>query len=127
MWLDFASAFLQKFLEVVLPVLATALAGLAIAWITKLINDVKARLTEDQEWIINQAIDAAVLAAEQIDLKGVVIDKKDYALQVAMQWLSLKGIKLNLNILDARIEAAVFDQFNRNKADLSKTANAGTD
>ena len=126
MWLDFLSAFLQKFLEVVLPVLATALAGLAIAWITKLINDIKARLTEDQEWIINQAIEAAVLAAEQIDLKGVVIDKKDYALQVAMQWLSLKGIKINLNILDARIEAAVFDQFNRDKTDLSKTV-AGND
>jgi hypothetical protein len=126
MWLDFLSAFLQKFLEVVLPVLATALAGLAIAWITKLINDVKARLTEDQEWIINQAIEAAVLAAEQIDLKGVVIDKKDYALQVAMQWLSLKGIKINLNILDARIEAAVFDQFNRDRKDLSKTV-AGND
>mgnify|MGYP005819080247 CR=1 FL=1 len=126
MWLEFISAFLQKFLEVVLPVLATALAGLAIAWITKLINDVKARLTEDQEWIINQAIKAAVLAAEQIDLKGVVIDKKDYALQVAMQWLSLKGINLNLNILDARIEAAVFDQFNRDRKDLSKTV-AGND
>lgn len=126
MWLEFISAFLQKFLEVVLPVLATALAGLAIAWITKLINDVKARLTEDQEWIINQAIDAAVLAAEQIDLKGTVINKKDYALQVAMQWLSLKGIKINLNILDARIEAAVFDQFNRDKTDLSKTV-AGND
>ena len=127
MWLEFISAFLQKFLEVVLPVLATALAGLAIAWITKLINDVKARLTEDQEWIINQAIQAAVLAAEQTGLRESAVEKKQYAIQVATQWLAMKGIHLDLNVLDARIEAAVYDQFNREKSDLEKTANAGTD
>lgn len=112
---QFISVFLQKFLEIVLPVLATALAGLVIAWITKVISDVKSKLTEDQEWIIRQAINSAVLAAEQANIAGAVKEKKEYALNIAEQWLAAKGITIDLNILDARIEAAVFDEFNRDK------------
>lgn len=112
---QFISVFLQKFLEIVLPVLATALAGLVIAWITKVIGDVKSKLTEDQEWIINQAIKSAVLAAEQANIAGAVKEKKEYALNIAEQWLASKGITIDLNILDARIEAAVYDEFNRDK------------
>ena len=128
MWLDFLSAFLQKFLEVVLPVLATALAGLLIAWITKVINDIKAKLTDDQIFVVNEVVRSAVLAAEQVHLKDAAIDKKDYALNIAESWLSSKGIKLDLAYLDAKIEAAVMDEFNLSRVDgLAKTANAGND
>lgn len=115
MWLDFASVFLQRFMEIVLPVLATALAGLLVAWITKVLNDAKASLTENQEWIIRQAIESAVLAAEQVKLTDTMIEKKEYALGIANSWLESKGIRLDLSILDARIEAAVYDEFNRTK------------
>lgn len=119
---QFISVFLQKFLEIVLPVLATALAGLVIAWITKVISDLKSKLTEDQEWIINQAIKSAVLAAEQANIAGEVKEKKEYALNIAEQWLASKGITIDLNILDARIEAAVFDEFNRDKEESKPVA-----
>ena len=115
MWLDLLSGFLQAFLSAVLPVLASALAGLAIAWLVKVIGEIKSKLTDDQEWIIKQAIDSAVLAAEQVHLKDTAIAKKGYALQIAEKWLSDKGIHVDLAILDARIEAAVMAQFNLDK------------
>lgn len=130
---ELLSVFLQNFLEIVLPVLATALAGLAVAWITKIVNDLKIKLSDEQEFIINQAIYAAVLAAEQANLSGFITDKKKYAFEIAENWLLEKGIVVDIDILDARIEAAVFNEFNRGKDqaksagfDLSSTV-AGTD
>lgn len=115
MWSEFISEFLQSFLEIVLPVLATALAGLAVALITKVVGELKAKLNDEQEWIINQAIKSSVMAAEQANIAGAVKEKKEYALNIAKQWLLSKGITMDLNILDARIEAAVYDEFNREK------------
>ncbi len=112
MWLDFLSAFAQAFLNAVLPVLATALAGLVIAWLTKVINEIKAKLSDDAEWAISEAVRAAVLAAEQVHLKDIAIDKKEYALTAATNWLESKGIKFDLNQLDVLIEASVMRQFN---------------
>ena len=112
MWLDFLSAFAQAFLNAVLPVLATALAGLVIAWLTKVINEIKAKLSDDAEWAIREAVRAAVLAAEQVHLKDSAIDKKEYALTAATNWLESKGIKFDLNQLDVLIEASVMRQFN---------------
>lgn len=125
MFLDFLSAFLQKFLEVVLPVLATALAGLAVAWITKIINDIKSHLSGDAQWAINQAVGAAVMAAEQMHLVDAAIDKKDYALTAATNWLESKGIKVDLNILDTLIEAAVMNNFNIDRAKARRTIPSG--
>lgn len=116
MWLDLLSSFLQKFMEIVLPVLATALAGLVVAWITKVINDIKSQLSEDTQWILQQAVNAAVLAAEQVHLVDAAIDKKDYALKAATEWLESKGVKVDLKILDTLIEAAVMQEFNIGRA-----------
>lgn len=115
MWIDFLSSFAQNFLNAVLPVLATLLAGLVIAWITDVVNKIKSRISTDAQWIIDEAVNAAVLAAEQVHLKDAAIDKKDYALTSATNWLESKGIKFDLNQLDTLIEAAVMDEFNRSK------------
>lgn len=113
--MEYLSVFLQKFLEIVLPVLATALAGLVVAWITKIVNQVKSKLSQDAQWYIEQAVTSAVLAAEQLNLAGKIEDKKDYALQVAEQWLAEKKIKIDLAKLSDLIEAEVMSQFNRDK------------
>lgn len=115
MWLDFLSAFAQAFLNAVLPVLAALLAGLVIAWLTKVINDIKSKLSDEAEWAIDQAVRAAVLAAEQVHLKDFAIDKKEYALTAAANWLESKGIRFDLNQLDLLIEAAVMSEFNRGR------------
>lgn len=115
MVLDFTSVFLQKFLEVVLPVLATAIAGLVIAWINKVVAEVKIRLGEDWQWALEAAVEAAVMAAEQVNLHGELVDKKEYALTFAENWLSERGVKVSLAVLDAKIEAAVWEVINRDK------------
>jgi hypothetical protein len=121
MWLDFLSAFGQKFLEAVLPVLFTALTGLVIAWITKVVNEIKAKINDDAEWAINQAVNAAIYAAEQQNLVGNIQDKKSFALDIATEWLAQKGIKIDLAKLDVLIEAAVMQEFNRDRT-ISKVA-----
>jgi len=121
MWLDFLSSFGQKFLEAVLPVLFTALTGLVIAWITKVVNEIKAKINDDAEWAINQAVNAAIYAAEQQNLVGNIQDKKSFALDIATEWLAQKGIKIDLAKLDVLIEAAVMQEFNRDRT-ISKVA-----
>jgi len=115
MFNEFVSVFAQKFLEIVLPVLATLLAGLVVAFITKVINEIKAKLTDQQLFYINTAVNTAILAAEQVNLKGELIDKKEYALSVAEAWLAEKGIKVDLHVLADLIEAAVYEKFNWGK------------
>jgi uncharacterized membrane protein len=114
-WLAFFSDFMQKFLEAVLPVLFTAITGLVIAWITKVVNQIKSNINDDAEWVIQQAVTAAVLAAEQQGLVNDVMDKKSYAVDVATEWLAQKGIKIDLDRLSVLIEAAVMQEFNRGK------------
>ncbi len=115
MWIDLLSSFAQNFLNAVLPVLATLLAGLLIAWIAEKVNAVKSRLSNDAQWVIEQAVRSAVLAAEQVHLVDIAIDKKEYALTAATEWLVSKGIKFDLGQLDTLIEAAVMSEFNREK------------
>jgi len=120
-FLAFFSDFMQKFLEAVLPVLFTAITGLVIAWITKVVNQIKSNINDDAEWVIQQAVTAAVLAAEQQGLVNDVMDKKSYAVDVATEWLAQKGIKIDLAKLDVLIEAAVMQEFNRDRT-ISKVA-----
>lgn len=119
---QFISVFLQKFLEIVLPVLFTALAGLVAALITKVVNDIKSKLTEEQKWLIDQIIQTAVFAAEQANIAGFVTDKKEYALGVAEQWMAEKGLNIDAHVLDAMIEAAVYAELNRDKETPKPTA-----
>jgi type II secretory pathway pseudopilin PulG len=113
---EFGLSFLQLFLGYVLPPLAAAIAALVISWLTKKINEATARLGENAQWAINQAVRAAVLAAEQVHLVDTAINKKEYALDKATEWLALKGIKFDLSTLDTLIEAAVMQEFNLSKA-----------
>lgn len=125
MFNDFLSVFLQKFLEIVIPVLATLVAGYVAVGIRKLIEEIKANLNEKQLALATEIVHEAVLAAEQVGLGDALIDKKDYALDLAEQWLASHGIKLDLKILDNLIEAAVMDEFNRDKAPLIEVEGEG--
>lgn len=54
----------------------------------------------------------AVLAAEQLGITGAIDDKKSYAITVAERMLAERGIKVDLDALDAAIEAAVAEELN---------------
>lgn len=55
----------------------------------------------------------AVMAAEQAGLAGLVSDKKAAAIDFAEALLADRGMTVDLNALDAAIEAAVADELNR--------------
>ena len=102
------SELLQKILEAILPILATALTGWLVAQ-ARLAWGRFAETKPDIARILAQAADFGVGAAEQMGLAGFIDDKKSYALQIAEDWLALKGIKIDLHLLDAAIEKAVGD------------------
>ena len=49
-------------------------------------------------------------------LAGLITDKKLYALSFAQKWLASRGVTIDLTALDAAIEAAVWAEFNKDKA-----------
>ncbi|NMC30740.1 MAG: hypothetical protein GYA45_11790 [Pelolinea sp.] len=116
MWQEFLSGFIEIFLKAVLPVLATALASLVAALITKGINWLKSKLDLQMQFILNEAVKSAVLAAEQVHLVDAAIIKKDYALDYATRWLAARGYKIDLGLIGDAIEAAVLEQFNKDRA-----------
>ncbi len=124
-WKDFVSVFVQEFLGIVVPVLASLLAGLLIAWIKKLVEEIKVKMDHRFMWMLDEAVRVAVLAAEQANLAGFVEDKKSYAIDVAEKWLAARGFKVDLGILADQIEAAVMEEFNKEKiikSDIEESA-----
>ena len=100
------SILLQKVLEVILPFLATALTGWALAQMRLAWGKFEATKPEIA-YYLEAAAQFAVAAAEQMGLAELIDDKKSYALQIAEDWLALKGLKIDLHLLEAAIEAAV--------------------
>jgi len=112
-WKDVLSIFAEQFMSVVLPVLVSALAVLAVAKIKQVVANIKSKLSEEMAWALDEAVVAAVNAAEQANLAGFITDKKEYAIDVAQEWLEFRGFKIDLAVIVAKIEAAVWTELNR--------------
>ena len=111
---DFWYKLIENILLAFLPVLASLAAGALFAWLRKTWAQFKAE-KPDVAWILEQAASMAVAAAEQAGAAGYITDKKNYALDMAQAYLDAQGIKINLDLLDAAIEAAVFNEINKGK------------
>lgn len=109
------SKILEQVLLAALPILAAAVVG----WILQSIREGWARLDDRKREMIAEAVKVAVYAAEQAGAAGLIEGKKEYALEIAEKWLASKGINLNIDLLDAAIEAAVLEEFNRFKFDFA--------
>jgi hypothetical protein len=100
----------EQVLLAVLPLLAVALAG----W---LVAQGKLAWVRAKEYAPNlmgalaEAAAFAVQAAEQSKLAGLIVDKKAEALTVAELYLQSLGFKVDLHLIDAAIEKAVFEAF----------------
>lgn len=111
---EFWGVFLQNILMAFAPVLASLLAAVLVAQAKMLWARAKQYnpdVTDALEW----AARMAVKAAEQAGAADLIADKKAYALDVAEKWLAAKGLTIDLDLLDAAIEAAVFEELNANK------------
>jgi hypothetical protein len=112
--MDFLYEFLQKFLLAAVPVIVPFVVAWLIAktresWMTF------AKEKPEIAYAVQEAARMAVSAAEQSNLAGYIIDKKLYALDAAAGWLEAQNIKVDIKVIESAIEAAVFNELNKNK------------
>ena len=117
----FWAELLQKMLVAILPIVASAVVGLLYTMIRAKWAEFKGN---QPQWgyAIEQAASLAIKAAEQAGAAGYVDDKKKYALDVAERWLKLNRVPIDLDLIDAAIEAAVFKELNQDKSKAKSPA-----
>jgi len=95
----------------ILPILAGFAVAALRALVKKWLSDIEAN-KPSLAWAIKQAAEIAVRAAEQMELSGFIKEKKQYAFDIAQQWLGEQGwSEVNVAVLGAAIEAEVLKQF----------------
>lgn len=111
---DVLSLFLQSFLTAVVPLLASMLVAWAAPKVIQVWKDLKAGNPEEI-YLLEQIAAMAVNAAEQEAIAGYIADRKEYAVSVAEMFLKNHGIKLDISVIAAAIEAAVKQELNPEK------------
>ena len=109
---QFWSEFLQQVINVSAPILAVALVSVLATLAKKLWAQAKEaypHAIDQLEWVAG----IAVKAAEQAGGVTLAQEKKAYAIDFVEKWLASKGLTLDIDVIDAAIEAAVWDEFNR--------------
>lgn len=111
----------SDFLAVVLPVLLSALAAVAVNYFRLLEQRIKNE-KPDLYKVLDLLVKQGVSAAEQLGLNGQIEDKKAYALKYVQDMLNQYGLKeIDVAIIEAKIEAAVFDEITKNKPTVTTT------
>jgi len=110
-WGDLIQPLLETVLGIVLPIALTALA----LWVKQLITKAKAEIAEaDLGWLLILA-EQFVIAAEQAGVTGMIEDlgseKKAMVLGLLQKAADERGIKVDVEVLSAIIEAAVVEAF----------------
>ena len=113
-WMPIFSKVLEAVLTVILPPLAVALVGLVVSLVRKWWIEAKAYAPEITD-VLEDAAKFAVRAAEQAGAADLIKDKKQYAIEIAEAWLKARKITVDINLLDAAIEAAVQEMLNSEK------------
>ena len=109
------SAVLQGLLEFLLPIVAVAIISVLVSW-AKLLWVKAKSWNPDTTYLLEEAAKVAVTAAEQAGAAKLISDKKAYAMDIAERWLAEHGIHLDIELIDAAVEAAVYKQFNSAKS-----------
>ncbi len=100
--------------KALLPVLVSALVGAAVIFAKAQLARVK-QYAPDAIDQLTYVAELAVHAAEQAGIAGLIQSKKAYALEIAEGWLKAKNITIDLHLIDAAIEAAVWSEINKDK------------
>jgi len=107
---------IQVILETVLALLLPILIGCAVTWLRARQKEIMAGLTDSQRWMLTEAVEVAVKAAEQSGLAGHIEnlagEKKRFAIDAAERYLLSAGLgSVDLGVLADMIEAEVYRQF----------------
>lgn len=111
-WSKLLSDVLQAVLVLVLP----ALIGAGVSWLKLKWTVYRDGKGGEWAWALEQAAEIAVRAAEQSKLAGLIKDKKTYAITIAEKYLGERGLAIDLDVLDAAIEAEVQRRFGKTPA-----------
>lgn len=106
----------SKFAETVLIGILPVLAALVAAWLAQKIKEVRKKIAEENPEVgywLELAAELAVKAAEQSELAGFIGDKKAWAVSEATRYLQAHGIVIDVESIEMAIEAAVWDEFNK--------------
>ena len=111
------SSLLQVLLETVIVVVLPILLTRLVTWINSQIKNTRAQMSKEQLFLVETLIKQFVRAAEQSGLTGQIkaagAEKKAFVLALVKAELAERAISLNLDTLDAMIEAAVSDAFGK--------------
>jgi len=105
--LDKLSDLIMQVLVLVLPYFAV----MAARWIDAKYKIVRTQLTQEQNYALDMVIDLSVKAAEQIYKDGNGEEKKAYVLGLVESYIAKSGIKIDADLLLAKIESEVFASF----------------
>ena len=106
---------MQEFAFNLAVVLLPIIAGFIVAALRALVKKWLAELEASKPslyWVLEEAVEIAVRAAEQSEMAGFIDDKKQYAFNIVQAWLDARGWdEIDVEILEAAIEAEVLKQF----------------
>lgn len=108
------SVFAQQLFLALLPFIAAPLA----AWLFVKFRAAWAEFKNNQPdatFYLESVVRMAVLAAEKAELPGWAKGKRDYAFAIVEKMLAAKGLVVDIDVIYAAIEAAVYDEINREK------------
>ena len=107
---DFLALIAQALLIIALPILIAAVAY----WLKQKGDELKSKLGKEKLAALESIGAVAVRAAEQAGLTKQVAGgaKKDYALQVAQNYLKSLGIQIDVKTIANVVESEVLRQFN---------------
>ncbi|MCK5601163.1 hypothetical protein KAR91_04785 [Candidatus Pacearchaeota archaeon] len=95
-----------------LPIIAGFVVALLKVWVAQMLQEFERRKPKLAA-AIKEAVNLAVKAAEQANVAGFVKDKKQYAMDIAQNWLDSEGWdEVDIDILEAAVEAEVLKLFN---------------
>jgi LL-H family phage holin len=104
---------LETVITIVLPIVLVRL----VSWINTQISATRSQMDKHELELVEILIKQFVRAAEQSGLTGQVkaagAEKKAFVIALLRQELEERGIELNLETIDAMIEAAVKDAFGK--------------
>lgn len=109
--IEVAGKFIEVFLGALLPVVVV----FVVRWIKLQGDKLLAQIEAEKPELLYElrAVAAmAVNAAEQANVAGLIVQKKEYALSIAEKYLTDRGWHVDLDVISAAIEAAVRKEIN---------------
>ena len=110
--MEFDMTLISELLEALALAVIPVVAYMFSTYLRKHAEIAVMRLDEGQRRNLLTIVEIAVFAAEQVFGDGFGAEKKEYALGIVQKWVDSTGLVIDVELIDAAIEEAVFKNFN---------------